>query len=59
VVSTLTRNQVQKLILAGEIFGGMIPKVNAALDTLSQGAQEVTITNLRGLSIGSGTKIVQ
>lgn len=59
VVSTLTRNQVQKLILAGEIFGGMIPKVNAALDTLSQGAQEVTITDLRGLSIGSGTKIIQ
>ena len=58
VVPTLTRNKAQKLIQGGEIFGGMIPKVTAALDALSQGAQEVIITDLRGLSIGSGTKFV-
>ncbi len=59
VVPTLTHNQAQELIQTGEISGGMIPKVNAALDTLSQGAGEVTITDLRGLSMGSGTKFVQ
>jgi acetylglutamate kinase len=36
----------------------MIPKVYAALDALSQGAQEVIITDLRGLRAGSGTKFV-
>lgn len=58
VISTLTRTRVEQLIQDGEIFGGMIPKVNAALETLSSGAQEVIITDLGGLSTGSGTKFV-
>ena len=58
VVYTLSRSEAHKLIQQGVIHGGMIPKVNAALDALSQGAQEVIITDLRGLRAGSGTKFV-
>lgn len=58
VVSTLSRNEAHKLIQQGVIHGGMIPKVYAAIDALSQGAQEVIITDLRGLRAGSGTKFV-
>jgi acetylglutamate kinase len=58
VVSTLSRNEAHKLIQQGVIHDGMIPKVYAALDALSQGAQEVIITDLRGLRAGSGTKFV-
>lgn len=58
VVSTLSRTEAQKLIRQGVIHSGMIPKVNAALDALSQGAQEVIITDLRGLRAESGTKFV-
>ncbi len=58
VLSQLTRQQVQQLIQEGHINGGMIPKVNAALDALACGAQTATICDLPGFSRGSGTIIV-
>jgi acetylglutamate kinase len=35
--------QIETMIAAGVIYGGMIPKVNAALDALNQGVKEVVI----------------
>lgn len=58
LVSQLNHAQIEKLIAAGDIFGGMIPKVNAAVNALSCGVPEVLITNLNGLKSGQGTSIL-
>jgi acetylglutamate kinase len=47
--------EVQDLITREIITGGMIPKVNAALDALTSGVQKVIITDLAGLKAGTGT----
>lgn len=57
VVPELTAAQINALIADGTIYGGMIPKVNAALDVLSSGVKSVVITDLTGLSAGAGTRI--
>ncbi len=54
----LTPSDVEALIAAGEISGGMIPKVRAALDALAQGVRQVRIANLPGLMEGQGTCFV-
>lgn len=58
LMSHLTQAQIKQLIATGEIFGGMIPKVNAAVNALSCGVPEVLITNLKGLKSGNGTSIL-
>jgi acetylglutamate kinase len=55
VVSTLTPEKTLALIEDGTIFGGMIPKVQTALHALTEGVQQVVITNLVGLQTGGGT----
>ncbi len=55
VAPYLSVAEVQDLIAREIITGGMIPKVNAALDALSSGVQKVIITDLAGLSTGTGT----
>lgn len=55
LISTLTAHQVETLIKAQVIKGGMIPKVRAALDAIAGGAKAARITNLDGLLNGSGT----
>lgn len=55
VASYLTVAQAQELIAQGVITGGMIPKVNAALDAVAGGVQKAIITDLPGLSAGTGT----
>jgi acetylglutamate kinase len=57
VAEQLTAAQVEELIAAGVIAGGMIPKVRAAIDALNQGAQQAVITDLAGLHAGTGTAI--
>jgi acetylglutamate kinase len=54
-VETLTPEQAEDLIAGGTIFGGMIPKVRTALQTLDDGVPETVITNLAGLKSGGGT----
>lgn len=66
VLPSVTRSQIETMIESGEIYGGMIPKVRAALDCLSGSVKEVVIVNgaepgvlgkvLRGERIG--TRIV-
>ncbi len=57
VQETLSREEVDQLIRQGTINGGMIPKVNAALEALNSGVQAAVITNLDGLCTSSGTRI--
>ncbi|CAM4462065.1 acetylglutamate kinase [Paenibacillus macerans] len=67
VLETITVQQIEDMILAGEIYGGMIPKVRAAVDCISGKVKEVVIVNgaepgvlgkvLSGEKIG--TKIVR
>jgi acetylglutamate kinase len=47
LVSTLTRKEALEHIREGTIFGGMIPKVQSAFDTLSTGVNKVHIIDGR------------
>ena len=47
LISTLTKAEADKLIGEGEIFGGMIPKVNSAFNTLAAGVNKVHIIDGR------------
>jgi acetylglutamate kinase len=51
----LTVDQARELIRAGTISGGMVPKVQAALDALNQGVRAVKIVDLHGLKVDGGT----
>ncbi len=55
VIPLLTAREAEALIKSRVIFGGMIPKVRAALDAIAGGARAARITNLEGLSNGGGT----
>jgi acetylglutamate kinase len=57
-VPLLSAAEVKRLITEGVIHGGMIPKVNAALDALGSAVRAVVITDLTGLGNGTGTRIV-
>jgi acetylglutamate kinase len=54
-LKSLSIDQTQALIADGIIFGGMIPKVKTALDSLNRGVQRAVITNLAGLKSHGGT----
>lgn len=53
--SSLTRTQALEMIERGVIHGGMIPKVESALDVLSSGVPRAVITDLRGWTKRGGT----
>ncbi|MBN2305419.1 MAG: acetylglutamate kinase [Anaerolineae bacterium] len=55
VAAHLSLAQARDLIAQGIINGGMIPKVNAALDAVAGGVSKAIITDLAGLSAGTGT----
>lgn len=55
LADTLTPERVKGLIEDGTIFGGMIPKVQSALEALKNGAKQAVITNLEGLKKHGGT----
>ena len=59
LIKTLTASQVQSYIEDGTIYGGMIPKVQTALEVLESGIPQVAITNLDGLATHGGTVFVQ
>ncbi len=58
VMPALTASEAETLIKSRVIFGGMIPKVRAALDAVAGGAKAARITNLDGLLAGTGTVFV-
>jgi len=47
LVSSMTKNEADTFIAAGDIFGGMIPKVTSAFDTLAAGVNKVHIIDGR------------
>jgi acetylglutamate kinase len=53
----LTAAEAEQLIAAKVIVDGMIPKVRSALEAVNGGVQAVKITNLAGLTAGTGTVI--
>ncbi|MBC7811332.1 MAG: acetylglutamate kinase, partial [Burkholderiales bacterium] len=55
VEPALMADEAERLIAAGTIFGGMIPKVRTALSALESGVPQVAITNLTGLKTHGGT----
>jgi acetylglutamate kinase len=55
VIPSLTARAAESLIKSQVVKGGMIPKVRAALDAVAGGAKAARITNLEGLTLGSGT----
>ncbi len=44
VLSTLTREQIAPMIAEGSLYGGMIPKVECALQALADGCRRAVIT---------------
>ena len=59
VIAQLFDIEVQALIQNSTIHGGMIPKIDAALDALKYGAKSAKITNLAGFNKHSGTTIIK
>ncbi|MDW8317939.1 MAG: acetylglutamate kinase [Anaerolineae bacterium] len=57
VTPSLTVAEVEAHIASGQISGGMIPKVRAAVDAVREGVAEAVITDLAGLVVGGGTVI--
>ncbi|MGQ9903362.1 MAG: acetylglutamate kinase [Anaerolineae bacterium] len=58
LIPSLSIEQAERLIDAGVISGGMIPKVRSALETLGNGVSRVRITDLDGVVSGAGTTFV-
>ncbi|WP_077737060.1 acetylglutamate kinase [Bacillus sonorensis] len=63
MLSALTPEEIEKLIAAGVISGGMIPKVNSAVAALSEQMEEVMIVSGKGSFLKEdafiGTKIIK
>lgn len=57
VLPYATRSQIEAMVATGEIYGGMIPKVQAALACLGGDVREVVIVN--GAQQGMLTKVLQ
>jgi len=47
LISTLTKPEAERLITDGSVFGGMIPKVRSAFDTVAAGVRKVHIIDGR------------
>ncbi len=57
-VPRMTREQAEAYIAEGVIYGGMIPKVETALNVLSSGLPQAVITDLQGWAQEGGTTFV-
>lgn len=58
IIPELVPVEVEALKADGTIYGGMIPKTEAALSALQQGARSAVITNVDGLAAGTGTVLI-
>ena len=58
VLQDLDAEQAKRLIDAGRVTGGMIPKVRSALRAIQGGVGVARITNLSGLASGEGTRLL-
>lgn len=55
LIEQVTLDQAEALIADGIISGGMVPKIRSALDAVAGGVAAVCITDLKGLTDGTGT----
>jgi len=55
ILTSLTQNEAGEMITSGAISGGMVPKVQAALEVLEKGIPNVRIVDLTGFQQGGGT----
>jgi len=58
VIERVTPPQAEALIADGTIAQGMVPKVRSALEAVASGVAAVCITDLEGLTQGTGTMVV-
>ncbi len=54
-ITSLKAEEAETLISHGTVSGGMIPKVQTALEALRNGVRQVRITSLEGIQTGQGT----
>lgn len=57
VIATIRQVDRDRLVADGTISGGMIPKIDNALQAVSEGVKKVYITSAETLGDGSGTEI--
>lgn len=57
IAPDLTVDQAEAHIATGQINGGMIPKIRAAIEAVQAGVPAAVIANLAGLAAGGGTVI--
>ncbi len=57
LVPSIYPGQVERLIEAGTVYGGMIPKVRSAAEAVRSGVKRVMITDIDGLLAGRGTVV--
>ena len=57
LIPVITREQFAKYVADGTISGGMIPKIENALDAISHGVGRVVITQATSIGLESGTTI--
>ena len=55
LIPKLTLDEAHGLITSGVVYGGMIPKVQAAIYAVQQGVKRTRIVNLAGLLKETGT----
>lgn len=58
IIPEITPSAAHQLIADGIVTGGMIPKVETALEALASGVKSVLITNLVGLKSNRGTLFI-
>ncbi|MDY3847708.1 MAG: acetylglutamate kinase [Prevotella sp.] len=59
VIPTITRDDFNRYVADGTIAGGMIPKIENALDAIEAGVKKVVITKANALGTSSGTIITR
>ena len=57
VIPTITAEDFQVLVADGTISGGMIPKIENALQAVNAGVKEVVITKADAIGKNGGTTI--
>lgn len=57
VIERITRSDYEKYVADGTISGGMMPKIENALNAVDAGVRQVVITSATAIGSGSGTVI--
>lgn len=58
LIETVTEKEIEELIDSGVVYGGMIPKVRAAIDSLAGDLKEVMIVDGKKSALATDTSLV-